>query len=637
MVLTETTNEAPRLVPIITVPYLEQRSVKELQQLCSSLSLPTSGTAKPLLIARLAKRLNLDYEKPMLNLRRKKVHSNECAATGALLPPAPAPALPAGNAGAVASASVADYFSIDLNQAEVDNLREHLKDLAVEISITCLEAEIEHELDGGAPMGEESDEEVYESCARCWYYPGEPPAPAPQPFEGPQKLTASKRQRSNEDLGPLFLFKKFIPESALDQIVEATNARLGLLQLIQLVKSMDYMKREGMFQALTDRPPRVSSDKWPPEFIRGMEKVTREDIEVYIGMVLFMGYINLPTIDEYWSKDEDDLFGMNMSSYMSRDRFRNIRSVLQLTTGCELSASEKISSWLDNLAGRCNDEADHGMRVSIREEIIGGMSQWTSHKRPRHAHNKSGQGFTVYSVNDVDTGYTIAFHVNEHDRPIKEVVEILASKLKFKGCHIYLDDLSCTPNTCDMLLSDYGHYSAGTHRVEHGVPNSLRKDSAQVKEKLKNPGDWIALASEQGLYAYAWLDSGICNLLSNIPEHRMAHGEVWRRVVASPWVQGASDESRRDAPKVAEDYYRYMVDAVDESKCDQMRETFSLQRRSCFRWQKLFNWSLEIACANAWGLYTGPMGLEQWMEKLIRSLLGQGHASRKKLRTHRPH
>eukprot|EP00958_Prasinococcus_capsulatus_P026180 scaffold4668_cov326-Prasinococcus_capsulatus_cf.AAC.1 len=62
-----------------------------------------------------------------------------------------------------------------------------------------------------------------------------------------------------------------------------------------------------------------------------------------------------------------------------------------------------------------------------------------------------------------------------------------------------------------MLLSDYGHYSAGTWRVNYGVPPSLRRDSPQVKEKVKNPGDWMALASAKGLFAYAWWDSGICN------------------------------------------------------------------------------------------------------------------------------
>eukprot|EP00957_Ditylum_brightwellii_P032485 2461843-Ditylum_brightwellii.AAC.1 len=195
---------------------------------------------------------------------------------------------------------------------------------------------------------------------------------------------------------------------------------------------MDYMKREGMFHNLTRRPPWVSSDKhWPPEYIRGMEKVTRRDIEVYIGIVFFMGHTVLPSIDDYWSTDI--LFGqLSISSYMSRDRFRHIRSVLQLKKGCvHLSAKEKIASWLDDFGERCHDEADHGMRVSIDEQTIGCKSRWTRHTT-RNAHKKAGQGFTVYSVNDVDTGYTIAFHINTQDKPIKGVVEKLASKLKFK-------------------------------------------------------------------------------------------------------------------------------------------------------------------------------------------------------------
>eukprot|EP00958_Prasinococcus_capsulatus_P015945 scaffold1744_cov340-Prasinococcus_capsulatus_cf.AAC.21 len=191
-----------------------------------------------------------------------------------------------------------------------------------------------------------------------------------------------------------------------------------------------------------------------------------------------------------------------------------------------------------------------------------------------------------------------------------------------------MDNLFCNPNTCDVLLSDYGHYSAGTHRLNRGVPTSLRKDSPQVKEELKNPGEWMALASKHGLYAYAWVDSGVCNMLSNVPEHGMAHGEVWRR------VKGISDQVRRSAPKVAEDYNRYMV-AVD--KCDQMRGTFTVQRRQRAWWKKLFNWSLEIACVNAWALYKGPMDRYQWTQELIRSLLGEDHASKKKLQPREQH
>jgi len=75
--------------------------------------------------------------------------------------------------------------------------------------------------------------------------------------------------------------------------------------------------------------------------------------------------------------------------------------------------------------------------------------------------------------------------------------------------------------------------------------------------------------------------------------------------------------------------------AVD--KCDQMRGTFTVQRRHCVWWQKLFNWSLEIACVNAWGLYTGPMGRKRWTQELIRSLLGEDHARKKKLQPREQH
>eukprot|EP00958_Prasinococcus_capsulatus_P014815 scaffold1559_cov689-Prasinococcus_capsulatus_cf.AAC.1 len=105
----------------------------------------------------------------MPRLQQNKVPSNEIAATGALLTPAAAQALPFGKADAVASAAVqrADLYSLELNQAQIEEVREHLEDLVVEIEAESLdEPDIELDLRGCDSVGEDCHEEVYGSFAR---------------------------------------------------------------------------------------------------------------------------------------------------------------------------------------------------------------------------------------------------------------------------------------------------------------------------------------------------------------------------------------------------------------------------------------------------------------------------------------
>jgi hypothetical protein len=65
-------------------------------------------------------------------------------------------------------------------------------------------------------------------------------------------------------------------------------------------------------------------------------------------------------------------------------------------------------------------------------------------------------------------------------------------------------------------------------------------------------------------------------------------------------------------------------------KCDQMRGTYSPQRRSNKPWKALFIWTLDVSCVNAWALWkksTGPKVITtasrlEFQQRLVEELLG---------------
>ena len=77
----------------------------------------------------------------------------------------------------------------------------------------------------------------------------------------------------------------------------------------------------------------------------------------------------------------------------------------------------------------------------------------------------------------------------------------------------------------------------------------------------------------------------------------------------------------------------YNLNVVGVDKCDQMRGTYSPQRRSNKPWKVIFTWTLDIACVNAWASwreYPGTKSVETrdryaFQKALVEELLGISH------------
>ena len=79
------------------------------------------------------------------------------------------------------------------------------------------------------------------------------------------------------DATPLELFKMILTDSILDKIVEQTN-----LYASQYISSHDL-------------PPRSRVHSWTKE------PFTRDELHKFLSLIIVMGLVNLPTVEDHWS------------------------------------------------------------------------------------------------------------------------------------------------------------------------------------------------------------------------------------------------------------------------------------------------------------------------------------------------
>ena len=223
---------------------------------------------------------------------------------------------------------------------------------------------------------------------------------------------------------------------------------------------------------------------------------------------------------------------------------------------------KKVGLWLEAFSKHCAREYSARRDLSLDEQTIGHKGRWTTLTH-QNRNKPAGQGFKIYSINEVETGYTMCFKLDRKDgTTIHDTVMSLVEEIDGEGHHIYMDNLFVKPPTLDAIKAA-GQRACGTWRNNFGVPAELVNP-----DSLKNPGDFEWRCTDNNMTGYAWLDSGVCHLLSNIHDP-MEVGTVRRR------QKGVRGRQSRKAPMAA---VFYNINMIATDKCDQMRRTFTTQR-----------------------------------------------------------
>jgi hypothetical protein len=232
--------------------------------------------------------------------------------------------------------------------------------------------------------------------------------------------------------------------------------------------------------------------------------VTVPELYRFIGLLIYMGFVQVPTLSRYWSTTPLHA-GLWARHFMTRNRFKSLLAMLHVTNpGVDEPADRlaKIRPLLIHIKRRCMELYQAKVDVSVDERMVkskgrSGIRQFIANKPVRF-------GFKGWVLAESDTGYTMNFSVytGRRETPSQhglghDVVVILCEALADQGYRIYFDNFYTSPQLLQTLIS-MGLLSCGTCRDNRiGLP-------AMVKER-----SW-ARSAERGDMRYVRVGNTLC-------------------------------------------------------------------------------------------------------------------------------
>ena len=302
----------------------------------------------------------------------------------------------------------------------------------------------------------------------------------------------------NDPTCPLSILKTFLTNDVINNIVLYTNTYAAILKL------------SPSFTEKVARCNRTILDLW--------KDVTKDDIWIYIAIMILMGITSKPQIHMYWSTDSI-LSTPIFSRLMRRDRFEQIRTMIHFTDPLSENVKNplrKLSSFLDNLQRSFTSNYIPKQHVAVDEYLSPwkgrlGFRQYIPSKRECY-------GVKIYMLCESDTAYLWKFivytgaetiyHVpsisllkpfTEYKIPSKIVLSLMDG-LYNKGYNVTLDNLYTSPELLRVLMFNETD-SYGTLRKKTGLPT----DFWQWKP-IKEVGEQPLIQFCEGLMVCRWSD-----------------------------------------------------------------------------------------------------------------------------------
>lgn len=240
-----------------------------------------------------------------------------------------------------------------------------------------------------------------------------------------------------------------------------------------------------------------------------------EEMELFLGILLWMGLCKLPSIPKYWSKCP--LYQNKIKKKMSRNRFELLLRTWHFSNNEEASVSlsdrlHKLTPLLTQLNERYQYVLTPGEDICIDETVVPFKGRLSFRQYIKGKRYKFGIKLFKLCTNG---GYTYVFSVycgKEKELstgisvPTKVVLQ-LSEKLLDKGRTLYTDNYYTSVTLAHELLKH------NTHLV--GTLRSNRKHNCKevVQGKLE-AGDVIARQSNTGVVMLKWKDKKDVLMLS---------------------------------------------------------------------------------------------------------------------------
>ncbi|XP_053389577.1 piggyBac transposable element-derived protein 3-like [Mercenaria mercenaria] len=328
---------------------------------------------------------------------------------------------------------------------------------------------------------------------------------------------------------------------------------------------------------------------------------SREELGVFMAILIVSGYSTVPRRRMYWSHDTD-VRNDAIASAMTRDRFDTLVRYIHLCDNASLDQDDKFSKvrpLLSLLNERFVLYFPKQQNLSIDESMIPyygrhGAKQFIRGKPIRF-------GYKMWALT-TPLGYLLQFEPYQGARGRQAadtnrlgmggavVMDLLVELNKDNAYHLTFDNLFTSLRLVDEL-SKLGIACTGTVRSNRVEDCPLRS----VKEMAKTERGTYdkAYDANNGLIVIRWNDNNIVNVVSNV------YG-VEPVQTASRWSRAERRRIRIKQPDAIRQYNQTMG-GVD--RMDQNVGKYRISIRSKKWWWPIFAYCIDLTVQQTWHLY----------------------------------
>lgn len=341
------------------------------------------------------------------------------------------------------------------------------------------------------------------------------------------------------------------------------------------------------------------------------------EIETFLGLLLWMGLCHFPCMSDYWSKDP--IYHCNVNKYMSRNRFELLLRVLhfsdndnnaQVDNNAPIDKLRKIRPLVDLLVDRFRYVMTPTENVCIDETLVPfrgriGFRQYIKNKRHKF-------GIKLYKL-CVSNGYTYDLQIYcgktnaaAPDKNVSEsakVVMKLMQPLLDSGRTLFVDNFYTSVSLAKLLLERQTHL-VGTLRKKRKM-NCKEIEGAKLKK-----AEVVARICEPGIVILKWKDKREVMMLST------------KHLAETKEVPSRTNPGRRK-PQMVVDYNdsKSFIDLSDQHKA------YNTPLRRGVKWYRKLATELILGTAlvNAFVVYKGvtqqKITITDFKKQVLRSIL----------------
>nr|XP_053627436.1 piggyBac transposable element-derived protein 3-like [Cherax quadricarinatus] len=379
------------------------------------------------------------------------------------------------------------------------------------------------------------------------------------------------QHKSDDDiLSPFDYFSKFVTREMIDSITFQTNL---------------YAKQKNI----------------KTNFITNFDEIMQ-----FIGILLFMGVCQCPSLDDYWAGGTKVI---QVAEVMSSKRFKLLRRTIHFNDDNIKDGDRyhKIRPLFSALTAACLKipatprQSIDDVMVGFKGATAGNLKRYMRDKRDKWGFKlfcRASEDGVIHDILMYQGTKTFDMHPvklpNEYNaQPISsKVVLVLASTLdKTKTSAIYADNFFTSLSLVKILKNKYNcRYTGHAYENRCGTPGLMPVKEMEKKIVPRGTTDY---KSNDGILAVRWKDNKVVTLLTN---------DVGVHPV-TPITSYNKETKKREkfsCPAVIKNYNAHMG-CIDKS--DMLVHLYKTPMKSKRWYMRLFAYFLDLAVVNAWLVY----------------------------------